>query len=256
MGILDGRVVLISGAGRGIGRGIARALAREGARIAIAEIDPETGPEAAAELRGLGPGALAIRCDVRDRRQVEAAVAETVDAWGGLDVLVNNATGASADDIFGPAVDQTDEQLDRVLDTDVKGAFYMMRAAFPHLRASPAGRVVNISSCDGSEFAAWMAAYATAKEALRALTGSVAKEWGAYGITVNCVCPNAATEGLAAYWAAHPDRQAEYLARTPMGREGDPERDVGRAIVFLAGPDAGYITGQTLNVDGGYVCHA
>ncbi len=256
MGVLEGRVVLISGAGRGIGRGIARALAREGARLAIAEIDPRTGPDAAEELRTLGTSAIALECDVRRRSQVEAAVSETAARFGRLDILINNATGASKDDLYGPAVDQSDEQFDRLLDTDVKGAFFMMRAAYPHLLESDAGRVVNISSCDGSEFAPYMAAYTTAKEALRALTGSVAKEWGAHGITVNCVCPNAATEGLAEYWEIYPEQRAAYLARTPMGREGDPEADAGRTIVFLVGPDASYITGQTINVDGGYVSHA
>lgn len=256
MGVLDGRAVLISGAGRGIGRGIARALSREGARLAIAEIDVQTGPEAAKELEGLGAEAFSIHCDVRRREQVEAAVAATAERLGGLDILINNATGALAEDIFSPVEDQTDEQFDRVLDTDVKGAFFMMRAALPFLRASEAGRVVNISSCDGSEFAPYMAAYSTAKEALRALTGSVAKEWGQHGITVNCVCPNASTDGLAEYWKTYPDQHAAYLARTPMGREGDAEADVGRTIVFLASPDAGYITGQTINVDGGYVSHA
>ena len=131
-----------------------------------------------------------------------------------------------------------------------------MRACVPHLVASDAARVVNISSCDGIEFAPFMAAYTTAKEALRALTGFVAKEWGAHGITVNCVCPNASTKGLSEYWQMYPEQHAAYLARTPMGREGDAERDVGRTIVFLPGPDASYITGQTINVDGGYVSHA
>ena len=256
MGILDGRVAIITGAGRGIGRGIARALAREGAAIAVVEIDPVTGPEAAAELRDLGARALSIECDVRDRRAVEASVSRVVREWGGLDILINNATGARKEDLYSAAVDQTDEQFDRVLDVDVKGSFFFMRACFPHLVASDAARVVNISSCDGIEFAPFMAAYTTAKEALRALTGSVAKEWGAHGITVNCVCPNASTQGLSEYWQMYPEQHAAYLARTPMGREGDAERDVGRTLVFLTGPDASYITGQTINVDGGYVCHA
>jgi len=256
MGILDGRIVIITGAGRGIGRGIARALAREGASIAIAEIDRETGPDAAQELRALGARARSIECDVRDRRQVEAAVAEVIAEWGAIDILINNATGARKEDIYSAAIDQTDEQFDRVLDVDVKGSFFFMRACFPHLKKSDAARVVNISSCDGSEFAPFMAAYTTAKEALRALSGSIAKEWGAYGITVNCVCPNAATEGIADYWRMYPDQYEAYLAKTPMGREGDPELDVGRTLVFLVGPDASYITGQTINVDGGYVSHA
>lgn len=256
MGVLEGRIAIITGAGRGIGRGIARSLAREGAAIAIAELDPETGPVAAAELSRLGARAISFHCDVRERAQVEAAVAATVDEWGGIDILINNATGALREDIYGPAVDQTDEQFDRVLDVDVKGSFYFMRACFPHLCRSEAARVVNISSCDGSEFAPYMAAYSTAKEALRALTGSIAKEWGVHGITVNCVCPTAATEGIAAYWKQYPEQYETFLSKIPLGREGDVEKDIGRGLVFLVGPDASYITGQTLNIDGGYVSHA
>lgn len=256
MGTLDRRIAIITGAGRGIGRGIARALAREGASIAVIEIDPASGSETARELRSLGVRASFIECDVRDRKQVEAAVARVVADWGAIDILINNATGARKEDIYSAAVDQTDEQFDRVLDVDVKGSFFFMRACFPYLKQSDGARVVNISSCDGSEFAPFMAAYTTAKEALRALTGSIAKEWGAYGITVNCVCPNAATEGLAEYWKMYPEQYAAYLARTPMGRQGDAERDVGRTLAFLVGPDASYITGQTINVDGGYVSHA
>ena len=176
MGVLEGRIAIITGAGRGIGRAIARSLVREGASIAIAELDAETGPDAAAEMRGLGGRAISLTCDVRKRVEVEAAVDATVAEWGGIDILINNATGALREDIYSPAVDQTDEQFDRVLDVDVKGSFYFMRACFPHLCRSEAARVVNISSCDGSEFAPYMAAYSTAKEALRALTGSIAKE--------------------------------------------------------------------------------
>jgi len=256
MGVLEGRIAIITGAGRGIGRGIARSLAREGASIAIAELDAETGPDAAAELRRLGGRAISLACDVRERAQVEAAVAATVDEWGGIDILINNATGALREDIYSAAVDQTDEQFDRVLDVDVKGSFYFMRACFPHLCRSKAARVVNISSCDGSEFAPYVAAYSTAKEALRALTGSIAKEWGVHGITVNCVCPTAATEGIAEYWKQYPDQYETFLSKIPLGREGDPEKDIGRGLVFLVGPDASYITGQTLNIDGGYVSHA
>ena len=143
-----------------------------------------------------------------------------------------------------------------VLDVDVKGSFYFMRACFPHLYRSEAARVVNISSCDGSEFTPYMAAYSTAKEALRALTGSIAKEWGVHGITVNCVCPTAATEGIAEYWRQYPDQYESFLSKIPLGREGDPDKDIGRGLVFLVGPDASYITGQTLNIDGGCVSHA
>ena len=131
-----------------------------------------------------------------------------------------------------------------------------MRACFPHLCQSDAPRIVNISSCDGANRAPYVAPYSAAKEALRALTGCIAREWGVHGITVNCVCPTASTESLGEYWKSHPELYDDFIAQVPLGRSGDAEADIGRTLVFLVGPDASFITGQTINVDGGFVIHA
>ncbi|MEM7409815.1 MAG: SDR family NAD(P)-dependent oxidoreductase [Myxococcota bacterium] len=253
---LAGKVAFITGAGRGVGRGIAFALAKQGADIAIAELDPETGPATARDLEALGVRAIAPPCDVTDRAQVDAAVAQTVETLGGLDILVNNATGARQETAFRSLMKHTEEQVELQLAVDVRGSFSCMQACYPHLSASERGRVVNICSMSGTERAPGFAIYAAAKEALRALTGVAAREWGRKGITVNAVCPTAATEANQRWAAENPETFQRHLATVPLGREGDPERDIGRAVAFLASEDADFITGQTLWVDGGAVIHA
>ena len=256
MGTLEGKVAIVTGAGRGVGRGIALALAKQGAAVCVAEIDPATGAESAAELSALGGRAIFQRCDVSREEEVQECVARTFRDLGRIDILVNNATGARQEDASRPLLEHSAEQFDRQFDVDVKGSFYFMRACFPHLRDSGAGRIVNLSSLAGSERTESFAAYAAAKEALRALTGVAAREWGRDGITVNSLCPTAITEATAGWLEAHPEQAAAQTAITALGRLGDPERDIGRYVAFLVGPDAGFVTGQTLWVDGGQVIHS
>ncbi len=256
MGILDGRVAIVTGAGRGLGRGISLALAKEGASICIAEIDPATGKSTAAEIAALGVRSLAVECDVRRQAEVEATVEAVVSEFGGVDILVNNATGARQEDAFRPMLDHTPEQFERQLQVDVLGSFHFMRACHPHLCASSAGRVINLSSAAGTERGAGFAAYSAAKEALRALTGVTAREWGRDAITVNSLCPVAVTEVSGEWIRRNPEAANKHLDGVALGRHGDPETDIGRVVVFLSGPDAGYVTGQTLWVDGGSVIHA
>lgn len=255
MGRLDGRVAIVTGGGRGIGRGIAIALAKEGASLCIAELDPATGKDAASELQALGANALAVACDVSQRDQVTHAVAAAVAEFGGLDVLVNNATGAGQGDAYKPLLEQTDEDWDRKLSVDLKGSFYCMVECHPHLRERR-GKVINLCSIAGSARTVGFASYSAAKEGLRALTGVAAKEWGADGIKVNALCPTALTPGIERFMAQEPEVAAGITADIPLGRLGDPERDIGRVAVFLASSDSDYMTGQTLWVDGGQEVHA
>jgi NAD(P)-dependent dehydrogenase (short-subunit alcohol dehydrogenase family) len=256
MGILDGKSAIVTGAGRGVGRGIALALAKEGASICIAEIDPATAKNTADEIAGLGGGALAVECDVGDAGQVQAAVAAAAAAFGGIDILVNNATGARQHDAFRPMMEHTLEQFERQLRVDVLGSFLLMQACYPHLCASGSGRVVNLSSSAGTERGAGFAAYSAAKEALRALTGVTAREWGRNAITVNSLCPTAVTDATRVWMEENPEVADKHLESVALGRLGDAEADIGRVVVFLCGPDAGFVTGQTLWVDGGSVIHA
>jgi NAD(P)-dependent dehydrogenase (short-subunit alcohol dehydrogenase family) len=255
LGKLDGRVAFITGGGQGIGNGIALALAKDGAGICIAELDPQRGKAAAEELAALGVPAIAVSTDASRREQIEEAVAITVSDLGRLDILVNNATGAGPDS-FRPLLEQTSEQWDRQLAVDVKGSFHCLQACFPHLRDSGVGRVISICSEAGSERAWGFAAYSAAKEALRALTGVVAREWGEHGITANVICPTAITPATAGYLEANPEEARASLASKAMKRHGEPETDIGGVAVFLASDAAGYMTGQTLWVDGGHVIHS
>ena len=195
-GKLAGRVALITGAGRGIGRGVAVAMAKEGADIAIAELDPASAENAAKEIEGLGRRALSLPTDVRSAEACEAAVARTVAEFGRLDILVNNA---AVDPKMVPLEQLDDDDFMLVFDVSAMATFRLMRAASPHLRASPAGRVINFASSSGTFGRELQFAYAAAKEAVRGMTRVAAREWGSSGVTVNSVCPLANSEGLQGY---------------------------------------------------------
>ena len=256
MGKLAGRVVIVTGGGRGVGRGIAMAMAKEGAQLAVAEMNPETGPATVMELEGLGAKAIFVECDVSQRGQVESTVERVVSELGGVDILVNNATGARADSAFRSLLEITDEQIETQLGVEIWGSIFFMQTCHPHLTRSEAGRVINLCSSAGTERGAGFAIYSAAKEALRALTGVAAREWGQDGITVNALCPTAATAATTRWAEENPEVAAEHLRGVPMGRLGDPEIDIGRVAAFLASDDARFMTGQTLWVDGGGVIHA
>lgn len=246
MGRLADRVVLITGAGRGIGRGSARALAKEGADIAIAEIDPVTTKDAAREVEALGRRAVAMPGDIASREFCEEAVRRTVAELGRLDILIHNAATTAGMKSFE---EFTDDEFMRTFDVNAMAAFRLMRAASPHLRASPAGRVINFASAAGTAGNARQFDYAAAKESVRAMTRVAAREFAKDGVTVNTICPFADSEGV----RENIDESVIAMMRksVPLGRLGDCETDIGRAVVFLASDDASFVTSNTLWVDGG-----
>jgi NAD(P)-dependent dehydrogenase (short-subunit alcohol dehydrogenase family) len=246
---LEGRVAIVTGAGQGVGRGIAHALAARGARVVIAARRAETGEPVAEEIRGRGGEAACIVTDVTRRDDVAACVDATVGRYGGLHVMVHNAfRGGQAHRLE----DVGEDVWDHNSRTAVWGSFYCAQLAFPHLRTAGArGRLVLVTSPSGVEGSVNIPLYSPVKAAQRAIAKSLAREWGAYGITVNCIAPVAETPALTQAFAANPVLKERLEARTPLGRVGDAERDVGAVVAFLASDDAGYVTGQTVVCDGG-----
>lgn len=247
-GRLDGRVAVVTGAGQGIGRGIARRFAREGCRIVVAERDRTTGPRTVGEVESLGAEASFVATDVTRKDDAHAAVAEAIDRWGGLDVLVNNAWGGGR---VARLEWKTDDELHDAFAVAFYGALWTMQAAFPHMRAAGRGSIVNMCSLNGVNAHMYTVEYNTAKEALRTLTRTAAVEWGRHGIRCNAICPAAATEAYVAFRDANPETAATMLLENPMRRMGDPEDDIGGAALFLASDDSAYVNGNTLFVDGG-----
>lgn len=247
-GTLDGRVAVVTGAGRGIGRGIARAVAAEGASVAAVGRTVETLEETCAQLRADGRAAEPFGCDVSDTGEIDGVVERIVATFGRVDVLVNNAYTGS----YGPLTSMTNEQFQRGFFSGPFAAFAFMRACHSHLRASGDGNVVNLVT---SAMVRWdqsnYGAYAAAKSSMRSLTSASAAEWGADGIRVNAVAPLGLSSGLSWWIDTYPDEAREFLATVPMGYVGDTQQDIGRAVVMLLSPGSRYLTGATIPVDGG-----
>lgn len=244
-GVLEGRVAIVTGAARGVGAGIARAFAKEGARVAVVDVDIEGAERVAGELASYAEAA-SYHCDIRDSAQVDACVAAVVERFGTVDVLVNNAIDATS----GKFEETTDEDLDRVLDTGPKATLYFMRACFPHLKDG--GRVINLRSGSEPQGMAGFGAYVASKAAVGGLTRVAAREWGRHGITVNNLAPFVLSDGARSYFDERPEELERIVLKSlAIPRLGEAESDVGRAAVFLAGPDSSYVTGVTLSVDGG-----
>ncbi len=218
---LAGRVALVTGAGQGIGRGIALVFARAGARVCVAELKEHRAERTAQEIRAAGGEALALVADVGRREDVDRVVAETVRRWGSVDVLVNNAHGFGA---RAPLEDIPDEQFDLSWTSGVKGTWWAMCAARPHMAARGWGRIINMVSLAAERGDAGLGEYNAAKAGIAALQD---------------------------YAARDPEGFAKAMAARPIGRLGDPETDIAPVALFLASEDARFLTGQVLYVDGG-----
>ncbi|MFF3495709.1 SDR family NAD(P)-dependent oxidoreductase [Streptomyces sp. NPDC002795] len=240
----EGYGVLVTAAGRGIGAATAHRLAAEGARVLVTDIDEAAAGKVAASIREQGGTAREFACDVADRSSVDAAVAYAVEAFGRLDVLVNNAYACHPDaPLFE---DEDDEDWARDLDLTLTGAYRCARAALPHLVASGRGAIVNIGSVNGiQDFGNH--AYSAAKAGLASLTRTLAGHAGPRGVRVNLVAPGTVRTTA---WAGR-DEQLDAMRKLyPLGRVGEPA-DIAAAVAFLASSDAGWVTGVVLPVDGG-----
>ena len=245
---LAGRVAIVTGAGQGVGEGIARKLATEGATVVIAARRAETGEPVARAIREAGGIAECIVTDVTTRASIEECIALTVATHGGLDIMVHNAFAGG---VASRLEETPPDAWFQMSYTSAWASFWCAQAAFPHLDASDGGRLILVTSPSGVEGSANIPLYSPAKAAQRAIAKSLAREWGPHGITVNCIAPVAETPALAGAFAQVPTLRGAIEARTPLGRIGDPVSDIGGVVAFLAGPDAGYVSGQTIVCDGG-----
>jgi len=247
-----GKTALVTGAAAGIGRACALRLARDGMAIGILDVNLEGCERVVAEIEAAGGKAIALKASVADRAQVTAAVARLREAFGPVTVLVNNAgiTG------FAAFEDLTDAAWDRMMEINLKGPFIVTQVVLPDMKAAGWGRIVNLSSSSAQTGAVRMAHYSASKGAIITLTRSLARELGPLGITVNNIPPGSVmnTEMSQASAAAGLMNISEeqLLQSLPVRRVGEPE-DIADACAWLASDGAGYVTGQTIGVNGGRV---
>lgn len=245
---LTGRTALVTGAARGIGHAIATALGHAGARVGVCDLDAEAAEAAAARLREAGIEAVGLGADVADEVQVQAMVNQVEALLGGVDILVNNAGIVST----GPLLEVTTAEWNRVMAIDLNSVFFCAKAVLPGMMARQSGRIINIASVAGKRGGGLLgnSCYAAAKGAVIALTKGLAREAGPYAITVNAVSPALTDTEMTS--ALAPQARAEVLAQMPLGRAGTP-RDIAAAVCFLASREAGFVTGEIMDVDGGFM---
>jgi 3-oxoacyl-[acyl-carrier protein] reductase len=247
MNRFENQTAIVTGAGRGIGEAIARRLASEGAKVACISRSESNSAKVAEAINAVHPGAArAYAVDVADKKAVEAVGAQIFADFGKVDILVNNA-GITRD---GLAMRMSEEDWDAVIDTNLKGAFNFIQAVMRPMIKQRSGRIVNIASVAGLMGNAGQANYAASKAGLIGLTKTLARELSGRNITVNAVAPGFIKTDMT---DVLPEAiKTGVLSQIPMGRFGEPE-DIASAVTFLASPEAKYITGQTLTVDGGMV---
>jgi NAD(P)-dependent dehydrogenase (short-subunit alcohol dehydrogenase family) len=247
MGKLDGTVAIVTGATGGIGRGIVAALLRQGARVVATDLRQESLDAAVAEL-GAGEALFAVPADITNRDDVHRVVAATIDRFGRLDGLVNNAS-ASRNKLL---VECTDDDMTLALNTSVWATFYFMQECYPHLKVR-GGSIVNFGSGAAISGQPKNGTYAAGKEAVRGLTRTAVREWGPDKIRINVVLPFAASPAMLQWAKDFPDLYKNSLASLALGYAGDPEDDIAPVVAWLLSDESRYVTGQTIAVDGGQI---
>lgn len=243
---LEGRVAIVTGAGRGMGAAIARRLAADGAAVVVSDIDLANAEGVAEELRAAGGKAIAVRTDVSKEQEADDLIARTVEAFGTVDILVNNA-GISANKLFA---ETTLADMERIIGVNLIGAFLCARAAVRVMQPRRHGRIINIASLSGQRGGVGRTAYGVSKAGLEMMTRVMSVELAAFGINTNNVAPGAIATQMAVEQHDQATRDA-YHYLIPQRRYGTPE-EIADAVAFLASDEARHICGITLNVDGGF----
>lgn len=246
-GRLAGKTAIVTGGGQGIGEAAARRFAREGANVLITGRTAEKLEKVVDAIRAEGGEASSMVATVGVRADAEATIAKAVALHGTIDILVNNAQTLRS----GVSFDEHDDALfDLTLQSGLYGTLQHMQAALPYLKKK-GGSVINFGSREGLYGGLGFAAYASTKEAIRGLTRTSARELGKFGIRVNVICPAAMSPAAAAYLDTHPEEREMYLREIAAGYFGNCDEDIAPVILFLASDDSKYVSGQTINVDGG-----
>lgn len=248
MGSLTGEVALVTGAGQGVGQGIALALATEGADVAVVGRTAEKLEATCSLLRDRGVRAEPYVCDVVDTEKIPEVVAAVASDLGGISILVNNAYSGA----YGPLLELSNEAVLRSFASGPFATLAFMKACHPHLASRESAHIINLVT---SAMVRWdpasYGAYAAAKQAVRSLTRTAAVEWARDGIRANSIAPHALSPGLKGWTERNPEEAAAFVSTIPMGRIGDCESDIGRAVVALVSSDLAYLTGATIPLDGG-----
>lgn len=245
--VLQGRVAIVTGASRGIGRAIALRLAQAGACVALCCRKLEGVEAVAREIREAGAQALAVQAHIGHSPEVQALVEKTLEAYGRVDIMVNNA---ATNPHFGPVLSASEEQWDKVLDTNAKGVFRICKAVAPHMEAQGGGKIINLVSIAGLRPSPGMGLYGLSKAVIILLTQQLAVELGPSNIQVNAIAPGVIKTRFSQLLWQTPGLSERVLAHTPLGRFGEPE-DVAGLALFLASSASDYVTGAVLAVDGG-----
>lgn len=243
---LKEKVAIVTGSARGLGKAMVLEMVAQGAKVVVTDVDHESCISVKEEIERRGGEAIALKCDVTSREDVSAMVEETIRAFGKIDILINNA-GITRDSGF---VKMTDEHWDSVMNVDLKSMFICTQEVVKHMVAQKSGRIINISSIAGVMGNFGQTNYSAAKAGAIGMTKTLSKELGRKGITVNAISPGFMLTEMAAQIPENVQQQM--IAQIPMARGGKPE-EVAKTAAFLASEDASYITGQNINVNGGWV---
>lgn len=260
MGELEGKVAIVTGSGRGIGKAVAKVFGREGAKVVVASRTPATVESVVAEITAEGNTAIGVPTDVSKKADIQNMVAKAVEAFGTVDILVNNAQG------FGTAAnprvstiptnieDTDDDEWEYTFRTGATATLWGMQAVFPYMK-DHGGRIINLSSGSGMEGFPGNTPYNATKEAIRALTRTAAREWGKYQISVNTINPSLKTDAWDNWLANNTDYVEGLKAKMPLGFLGDAEEHGAPWFVWLAGKGGDYVTGMTVFLNGGRMMH-